>query len=329
MNLPMKVKIMLLSFFLLGFGCLIGFNLKNADLSPQSQNRPKPESEESISSPPVSKNAFYIVESKVNIYKKTSKTSEVVTQALYGEPLDIIQEDGQWLKITLKDQFNYQGWAEKKAVENIALEVNNDNKKIVAASQMNLRVNPNEKADVLTILPMGSVITSNKTAGKSDYTLVQLIDGRKGYVYSEELLDYKAKKVSDVSSDQILGTAAKLLNQPYLWGGMTQGGLDCSGFIHTVFKVNGVLLHRDADLQYSHDGVNVNKNIKTIDQDLLPGDLVFFQTYKSGASHVGIYTGNRRFIQSSPSKGVNYGSLDDKYFSVRYLGSKRILRPNT
>jgi gamma-D-glutamyl-L-lysine dipeptidyl-peptidase len=327
MNLSMKIKIVLLSFFLLGLGCLIGFNLNNVDLPQQSQNRPK--SEGSISSTPVSKNGFYIVESKVNVYKKTSKTSEVVTQALYGEPLDIIREDSQWLEITLKDQFNYQGWVEKKAVKNIVLEVNDENRKVVAASQVNLRVNPNEKADVLTILPMGSVITLNKTASKSDYTSVQLIDGRKGYISSEELLDYKTKKVSDVSSNQILGTAAKLLNQPYLWGGMTQGGVDCSGFIHTVFKVNGVLLHRDADLQYSHDGVNVNKNIKTIDQDLLPGDLVFFQTYKSGASHVGIYTGNRRFIQSSPSKGVNYGSLDDKYFSVRYLGSKRILLPKT
>lgn len=326
-------KIAFISFCFLSVGCLIFFKLKNINSPHISQDTQKQQSESSITSPPKNasstpklENNSYVAEITINVYKKPSTTSEVVTQALQGEPVTIIAQKDRWLEVMLKDQFNYQGWIERKAVRNIALEINNQNKKIIAVAQGKLRIKPDENADILTALPMGSVVVSNETIDRNDFTSIQLIDGRQGYILSTELLKYESRKLSEVSSDQILATADKLINQPYLWGGMTQGGLDCSGFIHTVFKVNGIILHRDADLQYFYDGVDVNKDIKTIDLDLLPGDLVFFQTYKSGASHVGIYVGNHKFIQSSPRKGVNHGNLDDEYFSKRYLGAKRVLK---
>ena len=110
--------------------------------------------------------------------------------------------------------------------------------------------------------------------------------------------------------------AMRFLGDPYAFGGTSSRGFDCSGFVQTVFAKLGVHLPRTADEQYAA-GHRVTGGIKT-------GDLVFFQTYTYGPSHVGIYLGHDRFIHSSSSNGVVVSSLHDGYWSARYLGAKRV-----
>lgn len=117
---------------------------------------------------------------------------------------------------------------------------------------------------------------------------------------------------------QVLDYASQFTGIKYVWGGTTPSpGFDCSGFVQYVFSHNGISLSRTSEQQYSN-GVAVKRS------DLKPGDLVFFATYSSGASHVGIYVGNNTMINSS-SGGVSYDDITNSYWSKRYLGARRVI----
>jgi cell wall-associated NlpC family hydrolase len=112
--------------------------------------------------------------------------------------------------------------------------------------------------------------------------------------------------------------AMRFLGVPYVFGGTGSSGFDCSGYVQHVFAMLGYHLPRTADAQFA-----VGKRVSGA--AMAPGDLVFFQTYASGASHVGIYIGNDKFVHASSSHGVTVSSLHESYWSARYLGAKRLI----
>lgn len=114
----------------------------------------------------------------------------------------------------------------------------------------------------------------------------------------------------------VLKTCRSYMGTPYVWGGELPGGFDCSGYVQYVFAKHGYRLPRTADIQY-----NVGKKVKRGKE--LPGDLVFFETYAPGASHVGVYLGRDYFIHASSSRGVTVDRLSTDFFAQRYLGAKR------
>ncbi len=111
--------------------------------------------------------------------------------------------------------------------------------------------------------------------------------------------------------------AMRFLGVPYVFGGTSSSGFDCSGYVQHVFALLGVHLPRTADAQY-FAGHQIAGRMSA-------GDLVFFQTYTAGPSHVGIYLGNDRFVHASSSHGVTVSSLHDRYWAARYLGAKRFI----
>ncbi len=116
-------------------------------------------------------------------------------------------------------------------------------------------------------------------------------------------------------SDSFLGT-------PYVYGGSTPWGFDCSGFVSYVFRQHDIAVHRCADEQMQ-DGLVVAR------EDLQVGDLVFFSVYGPWvASHVGIYVGNNRMIHAA-SRGISYASLDTEYWANSYVGARRLVTINT
>lgn len=137
----------------------------------------------------------------------------------------------------------------------------------------------------------GSVFASSSTATKADDTVMNT------YI------------------DNVLGTK-------YKYGGTsTKTGFDCSGFVGHIFRKMGYELERrSADI--ATQGTKVAKD------DLIPGDLVFFDTSGSnngGITHVGIYVGDGQFAHASTSKGVRYDSLDSSYYKPRYVTARRVL----
>ena len=120
-------------------------------------------------------------------------------------------------------------------------------------------------------------------------------------------------------AQQILSFAAQFLGTPYVWGGTSPSGFDCSGYIQYVYSHAGISLNRTSEQQYNN-GVSVSRS------ELRPGDLVFFHTYSSGASHVGIYAGNNTMLDSS-NGGVAYDDMTNSYWASRYLGARRVVAP--
>lgn len=124
-------------------------------------------------------------------------------------------------------------------------------------------------------------------------------------------------KSSSSKVAKIISTAKNLMGIPYVWGGTTTSGFDCSGFTQYVFARNGITLPRTAAEQFTVGTVISRSNLKV-------GDLIFFTTYKAGASHLGIYLGNNNFIHASSTKGVTISSLTSDYYSSRYIGARRM-----
>jgi cell wall-associated NlpC family hydrolase len=118
----------------------------------------------------------------------------------------------------------------------------------------------------------------------------------------------------------LAGTYQTYLGTPYVWGGTSHAGIDCSGLTSNTYGENRVKIPRVSRDQY-HVGTSVN------DDGLRDGDLVFFNTLGAGVSHVGMVVDakNRRFVQASSSKGVTVSDLDGKYYKTRYLGARRVV----
>lgn len=121
------------------------------------------------------------------------------------------------------------------------------------------------------------------------------------------------------TGESIVRTASRFRGVRYRWGGSSRSGFDCSGFTRYVFRHRaGIELPHSASAQFRR-GTPVPRN------QLKPGDLVFFQTYRRGASHVGIYIGNGKFIHASSAGGrVRIDSLNEGYYRQRYLGARRV-----
>jgi cell wall-associated NlpC family hydrolase len=144
-------------------------------------------------------------------------------------------------------------------------------------------------------------------------------DGQGGLV-SKVLGNATAPPGDTAKGAAIIATARKYLGTPYVWGGTTPGGFDCSGFTQYVMRQNGITIPRTAAEQFAA-GTPVDKS------DLRQGDLVFFTTYKPGASHVGIYISDGQFIQAaSTGEGVKISSLSEKFYTDHYIGARSFLR---
>lgn len=119
--------------------------------------------------------------------------------------------------------------------------------------------------------------------------------------------------------ERLINFAKRLIGIPYRLGGNSLRGIDCSAFVQKVYGLIGIDLPRSARKQFLV-GTPVEK------EALLIGDLIFFRTYASFPSHVGIYLGNNLFIHASArAKKVKIDSLDTAYYSKRFIGAKRLI----
>lgn len=132
----------------------------------------------------------------------------------------------------------------------------------------------------------------------------------------------KPEKVTDTQTASLIAEARKWIGVPYLYGGNTRAGVDCSGLMCELFlKVYNIKLPRSSAAQQQYcQGVGRN--------DLEPGDLVFFSTNgrRNVVSHVGLYIGNDRMIHASGSRGVMESGLGEQYFSNNYHSGGRVVK---
>jgi cell wall-associated NlpC family hydrolase len=120
------------------------------------------------------------------------------------------------------------------------------------------------------------------------------------------------------STNHLEGEVNEVIGTPYLYGGTTTKGFDCSGFIKYIFNKLSIELPRTTKTQ-AETGVKVSK------KDLQLGDLVFFDTFGKGISHAGIYIGDDLFAHSSSKKGVAISKLSEDYYEKRYVTARRVV----
>jgi hypothetical protein len=247
--------------------------------------------------------------SVINLRREPKHASELVSQAILGTPVIILKRENFWLLIKTPD--NYIAWTEESSVKEMdrsEMTVWRKLGRVIFLENTGwLYDTPSDKSGVVGDLVGGSII--EKTGESSEYIKLALPDGRQGFVKKQKIMDFGDWKRSiSCTEEGICNVAATFMGLPYLWGGTSAKGVDCSGFVQSVFFRNGLILQRDASLQALH-GKNIDLT-QGLDK-LKKGDLLFFGSKRNGTdhvTHVAIYTGNKEYINSSGRVMVN--SLD-------------------
>lgn len=252
--------------------------------------------------------AYVIGEFVATLKEKPSLEAQTVTQAQRLDPV-VILEDGSWCLVSLPRQHNYQGYIEKKNLK--PWQAPSGKPYVAAVKVLSLYDKPG--GTLVISVPFAAPLTV--VGEKEDCYIVATYLGNL-YALKKELRPVDNKPV--LAKDIII-TAKEYLGVSYLWGGVSPFGFDCSGFIWAIMASFGHNLPRDAGPQFYFEQLLPVKNDR-----LLPGDLVFFSTYKTGPSHVGIYLGQNEFINAAGTKGVSIASLTNSYYQSRYLGARRM-----
>lgn len=260
-----------------------------------------------------------------NMYSGPDATEDVVSQALLGQVVGVLESRDGFVHIETPDR--YPGWIPQAAVF-----VYPDEKapryavQGPVAESVALMANVYRDPDVTSARPKSQVplgarleIVEGPKAPENRWLRVRLPDGDSAYVQAGDvkITDATASRPRGTGSD-LVATARRFSGVPYLWGGMSARGVDCSGFVGQVYWANGVTLPRDADLQFDDPTA-----IPVERADLQPGDLVFFGTKK--ITHVGMYIGDGRFINATTyqTPAVREDRLDDPHWTALYRGARR------
>ena len=208
--------------------------------------------------------------------------SEMLSQLLFGEIFKITLSIGGWCKIQTETD-NYSGWVMSSAIQIISEEDYNSylSSELYILRSLTKAFTGNSGSEGVFLLPGSSIFGLNKENG--EFSL-----GLKRYTL-ENIYEKEYKNTREA----ILYTASYFLEAPYLWGGRSLFGIDCSGLTQVSFKINGIKIRRDAS-QQAEEGSQVH-----FLNESKPGDLAFFDNEKGLISHVGILLGNDRIIHAS------------------------------
>lgn len=251
---------------------------------------------------------------------RAAHSSEMVNQTLLGTVLPIFKARGSHFFIQNWD--NYLGWIPKSSVVTVNADdaqIWKDAPKVICISNYGL-VHKQRDEDSPVVVDLIHNAVLKKIRYRGNWIEVETPDGSKGWVRKKNVMDGVEFLKVRPSSKRIETTAEAFLGVPYLWGGTSAKGLDCSGFVQTVFRLNNVALPRDAS-QIVHEGESVPLD-ESFSQ-LKKGDMLFFGSNPERITHCGIYLGDRKYIHSSGWVKYNSFDPDDPLYS-KYL--KDILR---
>ena len=269
------------------------------------------------------------------LYLRESPGGEIITTLPQNTMVAVLNNSSSWYKVVANGKEGYV--SSEFLTGSLTTDFSLGSAKIVCDTSVNFRSQPNTSSSVLASLRNGTVVSVTGVQGgwfKVTYS------GQKGYVHPDYLsfsnvqssgstdssgsssITPPSNSVSYNGSSEkraaVLEYAAQFLGTPYVYGGSTPSGFDCSGFTSYVFKNTVGSIPRVAQAQF-------DATTRVSMDELLPGDLVFFGSSASSISHVGIYVGNNQFIHS-PHTGdvVKYDSLTGSYAS-RFQGGGRVI----
>ncbi|MGC1632484.1 MAG: SH3 domain-containing C40 family peptidase [Gelidibacter sp.] len=270
--------------------------------------------------------------SVANLRSQPKHSAELATQATLGTPVKILKNAGSWTLIQTPD--HYLSWVDNGGVEPITeVELEQwkkDPKLIYTSIGGSSYSEPNTASQVVSDIVAGGILQI--LGEEKGFYKVSYPDQRIAFINKNEAELYDSWiSQTDPSEENLVATSKSLMGLPYLWGGTSPKGVDCSGFTKTIYFLNGIVLPRDASQQiHTGEQIDDTKNF----ENLLPGDLLFFgakatDSTKERVVHVGMWIGNNEFIHSAGRVKINSVDKDapnyDAYNVNRYLRTKRPL----
>ena len=241
---------------------------------------------------------------------------EMATQAVMGTPMHVLQQQGEWLRVQLPDE--YIAWVPESSIYFTtpeALATWRGAKRVIVTAIATWMMSAPRGDEPVSDLVMGCMLEVKDDGG--DWLRVATPDGREGYVAREAVTSMREWASQSFNASQIERTARKMMGAGYLWGGTSTKVTDCSGLVKVCYLGNGIILHRDASQQAKNGELIADWHEARL------GDLLFFGNAKTGrVTHVGIYLRDGLYIHCSGQVKIN--SLDPE--SDKYLYSPLSIR---
>ena len=278
--------------------------------------------------PELAPKSYGIVDVTVaNIRREPKNQAELVNQAVFGTVVRLFKREKGYFYIQNWDR--YLGWMSKASFQQVdslrAGAWRTGDRLVVTAEYAKVWSRPGGKGELLARVVPTSVLL--KRGREGSYYQVELPSGTLGYVAAAAVLPESQLNRIHPTREGIVKTAKSFLRVPYLWGGTSVYGFDCSGFVQTVFRLNNVSLPRDAS-QMVRLGTEVSPGEHF--EKVLPGDLLFFGPKPDRITHVGLSLGGALFIHEDAEVHIN--SLDpahplfNEYRRKTFRKVKRILQ---
>lgn len=277
-------------------------NTTNSDKTTANDNKSNTNSSQQYT-----QKTMYINDSYVNLRKSASTSSDIIMVVELNTKLTVIGEDGDWYKVKTSSGNAYV----------LKTLLSNEKKETTSRSGITRSTTASESKTEKTTTTNKSTTTAKKTSSTN---------------ITSNSSASSTKSKSSSKGAEIVSYAKKFLGVPYVYGGASSSGFDCSGFTMYVYKHFGISMGHGATMQSKiGKAVNANKNsASSLKANLQPGDLVFFLDYETmdGIGHCGIYIGNGNFIHASSGSGycVKINSLlPGEYYNTRYCGARRVI----
>jgi len=252
--------------------------------------------------------------SVIPVRREPSEKAEMVNQILFGEKYEIIEKTDKWAKIRLLHD-GYSGWIDSKMLIELSSDTSSDEGKYVTTETFNIVSRLDTWGNKL-LVPGANLPFFNKDSKNFKIGDVE-------YILNGDIQDIpKDKNLRDV----IIDFALKYYNSPYLWGGRTPYGIDCSGLTQIVYKLVNISIPRDASQQ-----VEVGDTLLFVDE-AMPGDLAFFGDEDGGITHVGMIWKHHKIIHASGKVRIDNIDQEGIYneemrrYTHKLRTIKRILR---
>jgi gamma-D-glutamyl-L-lysine dipeptidyl-peptidase len=257
-----------------------------------------------------------------NMYSAPSDKSDVVSQAIYGSNVLLLVSRGEWSKIQTTDD-HYKGWTRSRYLRLVQNGNGYATSRTVVQVE-SLFANVYHEPDVTKHMPVITVPYESRleTTGEGNgdsqgWVHIRLPDQKTAWIQSGDVVsDPKPLTISES-----IELAKRLLGLPYLWGGRSSFGFDCSGFTQMLVRARGLNMPRDADQQAAWKGV-----VPVERKDVAPGDLLFFGSGPKNITHTGMYIGDGQFIQATTNGHpvVQIGRIDDEPWTHALVVCRRV-----
>ncbi len=266
-----------------------------------------------------------------NMFSKPSDQSDVVSQAIYGSNVTLLTAQGEWSRIQTAD--HYKGWVRSRylrlvqngggyatsgtIVEVQSLFANIYREPDITRHQPVITIPFETRLEVITEQTAADTKSAADKGSAAGWLHVRLPDKRDEWIQAGDVI----ADPKPLSIPESIELAKRFLGFPYLWGGSSSFGFDCSGFTQMLVRARGKIMPRDADKQAAWNGVSAIER-----KDLQPGDLLFFGASAKAITHTGMYIGDGQFIHDTTNGHpvVQISRIDDEPWTRLLVASRRV-----